>query len=46
VNNGEGKKMPAFKDKLTAEQIAAAVKFVRGEIQRDVRQDETHVHQH
>jgi mono/diheme cytochrome c family protein len=46
VNNGEGKKMAAFKDKLTAEQIAAAVKFVRGEIQRDVRQDETHVHQH
>lgn len=29
------KKMPAFKDKLSAEQVAAAVKFVREESQKN-----------
>jgi Cu/Ag efflux protein CusF len=35
VTNGEGKKMPAFKDKLSAEQIASVVKFVREELQKN-----------
>lgn len=43
VTNGksEGKehKMPAFKDKLSAEQIAEVVKFVRNEIQKDAVKD-------
>lgn len=40
VNNGEGKKMPAFKDKLTKEQISAVAKFVREDLQKDARQNE------
>lgn len=39
VANGEGKKMPAFKDKLSTDQIAAVVKFVREELQKDVPKD-------
>jgi Cu/Ag efflux protein CusF len=46
VTNGEGKKMPAFKDKLSAEQIAAVVKFVREELQKDVSREETADHRH
>lgn len=51
VNNGKGKKMPAFKDKLTAEQIAAVVKFVRRDLQKDTSDNQTsdddkHEHQH
>lgn len=33
VTNGKGKKMPAFKDKLSSEEIAEVVKFVRTEFQ-------------
>jgi len=39
VANGEGKKMPAFKDKLPAEQIAAVVKFIREELQKKTSED-------
>lgn len=46
VTNGEGKKMPAFKDKLSPEQIAAVVKFVRGELQKDVPKEEMKEHKH
>jgi len=45
VKNGEGKKMPAFKDKLSDEQISAVVKFVREEIQRGAEMNKGH-HQH
>ncbi len=37
VMNGESKKMPAFKDKLSAEQITAVVKFVREDLQKERR---------
>jgi len=40
VTNGEGKKMPAFKDKLSAEQIKAVVKFVREDLQKNVSREE------
>jgi mono/diheme cytochrome c family protein len=46
VSNGEGKKMPAFKDKLSAEQIAAVVKFVREELQKSVPKEDSAEHQH
>lgn len=36
VANGKGKKMPAFKDKLSTGQIAAVVRYVREELQKDV----------
>jgi len=41
VANGEGKKMPAFKDKLSAEQIAAVVKFIREELQKNASKEKT-----
>jgi mono/diheme cytochrome c family protein len=46
VTDGEGKKMPAFKDKLSAEQIAAVVKYVREELQKDIPKEESAEHQH
>lgn len=46
VTSGEGKKMPAFKDKISAEQIAAVVKYVREELQKDVPKEEMTEHQH
>jgi Cu(I)/Ag(I) efflux system periplasmic protein CusF len=46
VTNGEGKKMPAFKDKLSAEQITAVVKFVREDLQKDVSEEERKSHKH
>jgi Cu/Ag efflux protein CusF len=46
VTNGEGKKMPAFKDKLTNVQIAALVKFVREDLQKDVPAEEKIPHKH
>ncbi len=46
VMNGEGKKMPAFKDKLSAEQIAALVKFVREDLQKDIPEEERAKHKH
>ncbi len=44
VTNGEGEKMPAFKDKLSTEQIAEVVKFVRNDLQRNVQKPEKHSH--
>ena len=57
VTNGKGKKMPAFKDKLSSEEIAEVVKFVRTEFQakakaegkQDEKKDEKkggHSHSH
>ena len=46
VTNGEGKKMPAFKDKLSAEQIAAVVKFIREELQNKASEAELAEHRH
>ncbi len=46
VTNGEGKKMPAFKDKLSAQQIAAVVKFVREDLQKNSSNEEMPEHQH
>ncbi|MEQ1642186.1 MAG: copper-binding protein [Pyrinomonadaceae bacterium] len=48
VTNGKVKKkdkeMPAFREKLTAEQIAAVVKFVREDIQKGLTRNEGHKH--
>ncbi len=45
VNFGEEGEMPAFRDKLTADEIAAVVKYVRNVIQKDVRKENsTHKH--
>ena len=38
--------MPAFKDKLSAERIAAVVKFVREDLQKDVSEEERKSHKH
>jgi Cu(I)/Ag(I) efflux system periplasmic protein CusF len=46
ITNGDGKKMPAFKDKLSAEQIRAVVKFVREELQKDASTEKSAEHQH
>lgn len=44
VTNGEGNKMPAFRDKLTPEQIKEVVRFVREDIQKDLKRNEGHKH--
>jgi Cu/Ag efflux protein CusF len=46
VENGEENKMPAFKDKLSEDEIAAVVKYVREEIQNtaDKKEDKSHKH--
>jgi Cu(I)/Ag(I) efflux system periplasmic protein CusF len=46
VADGEGKKMPAFKDRLSTAQIAAVVKFIREELQKKAPEDELAAHQH
>lgn len=46
VTNGKDKKMPAFKDKLSSEEIAAVVKFVRDEIQKDATPEDREKHKH
>jgi Cu/Ag efflux protein CusF len=46
VTDGEGKKMPAFKDKLSTDQITEVVKFVRNEIQKDSVREDSHSHSH
>lgn len=43
---GKSKEMPAFRDKLTAEQIAAIVKFVREDIQKGAEKKADHGHSH
>lgn len=46
VMNGEGDEMPAFLDKLTEEQIAEVVRFVRYEIQKGAARDDSKKHKH
>lgn len=46
VTNGEGKKMPAFKDKLSDEEIAEVVKFVRTNLQKSKKRTGGHKHSH
>ena len=45
VNEGDGDEMPAFKDKLSAEQIAAVVKYIREELQKAIP-EEAKEHKH
>lgn len=44
VNNGKGKKMPSFRDKLSEAEISAVVKFVRTEIQGGASEKKEHLH--
>jgi len=44
VLDGEPKKMPAFREKLTDEEIAAVVKFVREDLQKNAIRSEGHKH--
>ena len=46
VTNGEGKKMPAFRDELTTEEIVAVVKFVREELQKGATPEQRKSHHH
>ncbi|HEY8563165.1 MAG TPA: copper-binding protein [Pyrinomonadaceae bacterium] len=46
VAMGDGDKMPAFKNDLSAEQIAAVVKYVREELQKKSPEKESSEHQH
>jgi Cu/Ag efflux protein CusF len=46
VADGEGEKMPAFKDKLKAEEIKAVVDFVRNDIQKGTKREDSHKHSH
>lgn len=47
-DNGNENKMPAFKDKLSTEQIAEVVRFVRNDIQKDavLEPGQGHSHKH
>lgn len=46
VTDGEGEKMPAFKDKLKPEEIKAVVDYVRNEIQKDAKREDSNKHSH
>jgi len=46
VKNGKTGKMPAFNDKLSAEQIAAVVSFVKNTIQADIPPEKRKGHHH
>lgn len=46
VEYGEEDEMPAFKDKLSEEEIAVVVKYVREEIQSKTAEKENKSHQH
>jgi mono/diheme cytochrome c family protein len=46
VTDGEVKKMPAFRGKLSAEEIKAVVDFVRSDLQKDQQRDDSHNHKH
>lgn len=46
VSNGEGEKMPAFRDKLGTEEIKAVVDYVRNEIQKNTQREDSHQHKH
>jgi mono/diheme cytochrome c family protein len=42
VTDGEGKKMPAFRDTLSSEEISAVVKYVRSGIQAGIERGAEH----
>lgn len=46
VTDGEKDEMPAFKDKLTEEEIKSVVKYVREEIQKNASEKESNSHKH
>lgn len=46
VADGEGKKMPGFKEKLSAEEIKEVVSFVRNSLQKGTPREESHKHSH
>jgi mono/diheme cytochrome c family protein len=46
VTNGEGEKMPTFREKLTPEQIKEVVRFVREDIQKKAKRDDSSKHKH
>lgn len=46
VTDGEGNKMPAFKDKLKAEEIKAVVDYIRNELQKGTKREDSHKHSH
>lgn len=46
VMNGKANKMPAFHDKLSPDEVAAVVKYVRTVVQADVKPEERKPHQH
>lgn len=46
VTDGEGKKMPAFRDKLSTEEIKTVVDFVRNDLQKTTNRDDSHKHKH
>jgi mono/diheme cytochrome c family protein len=46
VTNGEGEKMPAFREKLTPDQIKEVVRFVREDIQKKAKRDDSSKHKH
>lgn len=46
VTDGESDKMPAFRDKLTPDEIKAVVAYVRDEIQKGATRDDSHKHKH
>ncbi len=46
VKEGEGKKMPSFRDKLSDEQIEQVVDYVRNVIQKDAKKDGAATHEH
>lgn len=46
VTNGESDEMPAFKDKLSQEEIKAVVKYVREELQKKSAGKEDKPHKH
>lgn len=46
VTDGEGEKMPAFRDKLTPEQIKEVVRFVRKDVQKKAKRDDSSKHKH
>lgn len=46
VTDGEGDKMPAFRDKLTPDEIKAVVAYARDEIQKGATRDDSSKHKH
>lgn len=46
VTFGEGEKMPPFKDRLSDDELRAVVKFVREELQKNRKHDDSGKHSH